>query len=252
MTSKKRSFSAEPLPGSFARATRALLRFRIERSCEVNYHARNCNVRRRRRSYRERSRRPCHRADRRRPNRQPRLHLRQRSLAVQDDGTQRYRPTHGTRCHRRRRSRRGGRSHHESRRCRRHAVRVFRRHLRLLPRSAAYVMHPRRILRHRWHGRRTGRSAARPFGGRNTLRTTGRQRRRADAVPSHSFRRDGDGKSCGRRRQGRSGEDSGGRRRRRRWVVRRHRVRAAPSAASVFPRTRRCRRRSRRSTTTSP
>ena len=38
--------------------------------------------------------------------------------------------------------------HHESRRRRRHAVRVLRRHLRLLPRRTAHVMHPRRVLRH--------------------------------------------------------------------------------------------------------
>ena len=43
---------------------------------------------------------------------------------------------------------------------------------------------------------------ARPAGGRDTLRTAGRQRRRADAVPSYPFRRNGDGTSCGRRRQG--------------------------------------------------
>ena len=54
------------------------------------------------------------------------------------------RPTHGTRVHRRRRGRRRRRPHGEGRRPRRHAVRLVRRHLRLLPGRTAHLVSPRR------------------------------------------------------------------------------------------------------------
>src|SRR5215204_1085519 len=92
---------------------------------EESHDASNCHVRCRGRPYRGRTRRPPDRANRRACRRQPRRHLRQRSVAVQDNGTQRDRPPHGARGHRRRRGRRCLRPHHESRRCRRRAVRVL-------------------------------------------------------------------------------------------------------------------------------
>ena len=147
---------------------------------------------------------PTFRADRRARPGDARLHLRQRPLAVQHDGAERDRQPHGTRVHRHRRGGRRRRPHGEEGRPGRRAVRLVRRHLRVLPAGTADVLPPRRLVGRRRPRRRPGRSGARPAGRRDARRAPRRARPRADAVAAHALRRDGHRPPCSPRRQGRA------------------------------------------------
>ena len=162
-------------------------------------------------------------------------HLRQRPLALQDDGTAASRPPHGTRVHRRRRGRRRRRAHGQGRRPRRRAVRATptapasSARKGCTPRASTAAAAATTEL-----DGGAGRGRARPPGGRHARRPAGRRGRRADAVAAHAHRRDGDGPSRGPRRQGRPRQDACRRRRRRRRAVRRDR-RQAPRRRADHP-----------------
>ena len=91
-------------------------------------------------------------------------------------------------------ARRGGRlrrPHGEEGRPGRRAVRLVRRHLRVLPAGTADLLHARRMVgRHRAR-RRPGRGGAGAAGRRHAGRASGRPGPRADAVAAHALRRDG-------------------------------------------------------------
>ena len=154
-------------------------------------HASDRDVRRRRRPDRERPRSQPGGADRRDHARHSRLHLRQRPVAVRRHGAERDRPVDGPRGDRRRRGRRRGGRARQAGRPRGDAVRVLRRHLRVLPRGSADRLRARRLLRQQRHERRAGRGAAHPVRRRHPVHAAGRRGRRADAVAADALRRDG-------------------------------------------------------------
>jgi hypothetical protein len=112
-------------------------------------NARDCHVRGRRRPSRGCPRPADRAADGRDSGGRPRLHLRQRPVAVQLDGAERERAEHGPRGDRRRRGRRQRGAHRQTRRPGGDAVRDLRRQLRVLPGGAQHGLRACRVFRQR-------------------------------------------------------------------------------------------------------